>query len=265
MAFMRECLMLKDKVIVVTGGAGLIGMHFTEAIVEHGGIAVVTDIIDEDMFVNKLQKSKITNKDNVCYMKLNITSSTDIKSAIASLVDKYKKVDALVNNAYPKNSRWGKSNFFNLEYNDFCENVNMHVGGYLLASQQFAKYFKSQGYGNIVSISSIQGVYAPKFDTYEHTNMDSPIEYSIIKAGICHMTKYMAKYLANTGIRVNAIAPGGILDNQPKSFLEKYRSHCTSKGMLDPSDLNGALIFLLSDMSKYVNGHVLIVDDGWGL
>ena len=95
--------------------------------------------------------------------------------------------------------------------------------------------------------------------------MDSPIEYSIIKAGVCHMTSSMAKYLANTGIRANAIAPGGILDNQPQSFLDKYRSYCTSKGMLNPQDLCGALIFLLSESSRYINGQVLVVDDGWGL
>ncbi len=109
------------------------------------------------------------------------------------------------------------------------------------------------------------GVYAPKFENYEGTNMDSPLEYSIIKSGINHMTRWMAKYLANTGIRVNAIAPGGILDNQPQSFLEKYAKCCTSKGMLNSEDINGTLIYLLSDMSKYVNGQVIIVDDGWGL
>jgi NAD(P)-dependent dehydrogenase (short-subunit alcohol dehydrogenase family) len=95
--------------------------------------------------------------------------------------------------------------------------------------------------------------------------MNSPIEYSAIKAGVVAITKYLAKYYKNKNIRVNCISPGGILDNQPEIFLENYSNNCNSKGMLDSQDLNGALIFLLSDSSKYVNGQNIIVDDGWSL
>lgn len=256
--------MLNDKVVVITGGAGLIGLSFVKAVVKYGGIAIIADIIDNNEFKKRLNEAKI--KDNkIFYLNIDITSKESIEKSIEILNNKYTKIDALVNNAYPRNPMWSKNNFFNFDYKDFCENVNMHMGGYVLTSQQFAKYFINQGYGNIISISSIQGVYAPKFDTYEGTNMDTPIEYSMIKSGVCHMTKYMAKYLANRNIRVNAIAPGGIFNNQPKNFLDKYRSYCTSKGMLDPEDIAGTLVFLLSDSSKYINGQILVVDDGWGL
>ena len=83
--------------------------------------------------------------------------------------------------------------------------------------------------------------------------------------GIIAIMHYLAKYCKRRNIRVNCISPGGILDNQPESFLKKYRSSCTSKGMLDPEDLVGALLYLLSDQSRYVNGHNIIVDDGWSL
>lgn len=263
-------MILKDKVVVVTGGAGLIGRGFIEAIIRHGGIGVIADI---NLAAAEAAKSAVCqnlkdehlNVDSIFCIELDITSKTSLESAITTLHSRFGKIDALVNNAYPRTAMWGKKNFFEVEYDDFCANMNMQMGGYLLSSQQFAKYFKQQGYGNIISMSSIQGVYAPKFDTYIGTQMDSPVEYSIIKAGVCHMTRYMAKYLANTGIRANAIAPGGILDNQPQNFLERYRGHCTSKGMLDPQDLSGTLVFLLSDASAYINGQILVVDDGWGL
>lgn len=260
--------MLKNKVIVVTGGAGLIGRAFVKAIVENGGIAIIADINLELAIRAKEMIERELENDNcvkIECIQLDITSKQSLIDVIGKLHDGFGKIDAIVNNAYPRTSMWGKKNFFEVEYEDFCANMNMQMGGYLLTSQQFAKYFRQQGFGNIISISSIQGVYAPKFDTYEGTSMDSPVEYSIIKAGVCHMTRYLAKYLANTGIRVNAIAPGGILDNQPESFLKRYRGYCTSKGMLEPSDLSGTLVFLLSDFSKYINGQVLVVDDGWGL
>ena len=255
--------MLTNKVVVVTGGAGLLGKQFCKEIIKHNGIAVIADISQE--LGKQVQDEIDPQKKHSLSIYLDITSKESISDAIGVIHQKYGRIDALVNNAYPRTAKWCKNNFYNMDFDDFCENMKLQLGGYVLTSQQFALYFKNQGFGNIISLSSIMGVYAPKFENYEGTHMDSPLEYSIIKAGINHMTRWMAKYLANTGIRVNAIAPGGILDNQPESFLKKYRNCCTSKGMLDSEDINGTLLFLLSDMSKYVNGQILVIDDGWGL
>jgi len=116
-----------------------------------------------------------------------------------------------------------------------------------------------------VHVSSIQGLFSPKFEHYEGTTMVSPIEYSAIKSGVVSITKYLAKYCKGENIRINAICPGGILDKQPSSFLEKYKNSCSQKGMLDPKDINGALVFLLSDNSKYITGQAIVIDDGWSL
>lgn len=255
--------MLKDKVIVVTGGAGKLGKGACQTIIENHGIAIIADISKEAG--EKAQQEIDPSKQHSQVVVMDIVSKQSIIQAIDKIHQKYGKIDALVNNAYPYTKNWGKNNFYNFDFEDFCENMKLQLGGYVLTSQLFTLYFKKQGFGNIISMSSIFGVYAPKFENYEGTDMDAVVDYSIIKAGINHMTRWMAKYLANTGIRVNAIAPGGILDNQPQSFLEKYRKCCTSKGMLDSKDINGTLLYLLSDMSKYVNGQVIVVDDGWGL
>jgi short-chain dehydrogenase/reductase SDR len=148
------------------------------------------------------------------------------------------------------------------DFNDF---LNLHLGGYFNISQNFIRYFLRQGHGNIINISSIQGIGAPAFETYEGTNMHSPVEYTVVKHGLLGMTKYMAKMFKKDNIRVNAISPGGILDGQPEPFLSQYKKRCGTKGMLDANDICGALVYLLSDSSKYVNGQNIVVDDGFSL
>lgn len=256
--------MLRDKVIVITGGAGLIGKEFVKAVVENNGIAIIADINVKLGNEVKESLSKELNTEKIDFVILDITSKESLTKCIDSLNEKYSRIDALVNNAYPRNKNYGKQ-FFDVEYEDFIENTGLNLGGYFTASQQFAKYFKKQGYGNIINISSIYGVVAPKFEIYEGTNMSMPVEYAAIKSGLIHLTKYMAKYFKGMNIKVNALSPGGILNNQSQEFLEKYNSFASSKGMLEASDLNGTLVYLLSDMSKYVNGQNIIVDDGWSL
>lgn len=256
--------MLKDKVVIITGGAGLIGQEFVKVVVENGGYAIIADINDEIGHAVKDTLGQELGTKNIDFVKLDITSKESLQHCISYLNNRYEKIDALINNAYPRNKNYGR-HFFDVEYDDFAENISLNLGGYFLASQQFAQYFKTQGYGNIINISSIYGLVAPKFEIYDNTSMTMPVEYAAIKAGLNHLTKYMAKYFKGMDIRVNAISPGGIFDNQPRLFLEAYKAKCINKGMLDKSDLKGTLIYLLSDMSKYVNGQNIVVDDGFSL
>ncbi|MCD4756728.1 MAG: flagellin modification protein A [Arcobacteraceae bacterium] len=256
--------MLKDKVVVITGGAGLIGKEFVKAVVENNGIAIIADINEEIGKEAKEFLSRELNTKNIDFIQLDITSKESLKNCIDFLNEKYQRIDALVNNAYPRNKNYGK-HFFDVEYDSFVENLGLNLGGYFTASQQFAKYFQKQNYGNIVNISSIYGVVAPKFDIYENTQMTMPVEYAAIKSGLIHLTKYMAKYFKGMNIKVNTISPGGILDTQPEEFLNKYKKECLNKGMLESKDLKGTLVYLLSEMSQYVNGQNIIVDDGFSI
>jgi len=256
--------MLSNQVIVITGGAGLIGQEFIKTVIEKNGIAIIADINEEIGMEVKNKLSEELDSKNIDFVKLDITSKESLQSVIKYLDEKYQKIDALVNNAYPRNKNFGRD-VLDIEYDDFCENVNMNLGGYFLTTQQFFEYFRKQGSGNIINMSSIYGVVAPKFEIYKNTNMTNAIEYAAIKGGLLHLTKYFAKYFKGMNIRINAISPGGIFDNQPESFLEAYKDKCLNKGMLNKSDLKGTLVYLLSDMSKYVNGQNIIVDDGFTL
>lgn len=256
--------MLKDKVVVITGGAGLIGQEFVKTVIAQHGIAIIADINEkvgtqvQEKLCHELHSSSID------FVPLDITAKDSITAMIDVLHGRYGRIDALVNNAYPRNKNYGR-HFFDVEFTDFCENLNLNLGGYFLTSQQLASYFKKQGYGNIINISSIYGVIPPKFEVYDNTQMTMPVEYAAIKSAIIHLTKYMAKYFKGMNIRVNTLSPGGILDKQPEAFLEAYRKQCLSKGMLDKADICGTLVYLLSDMSAFVNGQNLVVDDGYSL
>lgn len=256
--------MLENKVVIITGGAGLIGQEFVKAVVENNGIAIIADINEEIGNSVKLELSKELNSENIDFIKFDITSKDSINKAISYLDNKYGKIDALVNNAYPRNKNYGR-HFFDVEYDDFVQNIGLNLGGYFTTSQQVAQYFYNQGYGNIVNISSIYGVVPPKFEVYDNTLMTMPVEYAAIKSGLIHLTKYMAKYFKGKNINVNTLSPGGIFDNQNKIFVNQYKEECLNKGMLDKSDLKGTLVYLLSDLSKYVNGQNIVVDDGFSL
>ncbi len=251
--------LLNNKVVVVTGGAGCLGAAFVNAIVASGGTAIIADVNDK---LGLDLKEKVGGKAD--YINLDITNKQSVLQAIEFISTQYGKIDALVNNAYPRNPQFGRS-LMEVEYSDFCENINVHLGGYFLASQQFAGFFERQGQGNIINMASIYGVVAPKFEIYDNTQMTMPVEYAVIKAGLIHLTKYFAKFLKGKNIRVNSLSPGGILDTQPAAFLEAYREVCLNKGMLDKTDLVGSLLYLLSDLSRCVNGQNLIVDDGFTL
>jgi len=259
-------MILKDKVVLVTGGAGLLGEQFVREVVLQGGIAIIADINEKlgKKLVKSISEKNKDFKSRVEFVKFDITSENLIESTITYLDKKYGKINSLVNNAYPRNSNFGNK-FFNVTYNDFTENLALNLGGYFVTSKVFAKYFSRQGYGNIINISSIYGVIAPRFEIYEDTPMTLPVEYALIKSGLIHLTKYMAKYFKGMNIKVNSISPGGVLDKQTNPFLKKYNDCCSSQGMLDKKDLNGTLVYLLSDMSKYVNGHNIVVDDGFVL
>lgn len=256
--------MIKNQVVVITGGAGLIGKEFVKAVVANNAIAIIADINQELGNHVKENLSHELQSNAIDFVALDITSKDSLNNLINYLHQKYGRIDALVNNAYPRNKNYGK-HFFEVEYADFAENISLNLGGYFLTSQQFALYFQKQGYGNIINISSIYGVIAPKFEIYDNTPITMPVEYAAIKSGLVLLTRYMAKYFKNMNIRVNALSPGGIFDHQPEAFLQKYKAQCLNKGMLDKTDLTGTLIYLLSDMSRFVNGQNIIVDDGFTL
>lgn len=255
---------LDTNVVVVTGGAGRIGRAFCDAIARQGGTAVVADtaVAAAEDVAEGLRRTHGGRA--ALALPFDITSSEGIDAAIGELSGRFGRIDALVSNAYPRNPRYG-ARFEDVTYPDFCENVSLHLGGYFLSAQRFGRYFKTQKRGSIVNMASIYGVVAPRFEIYEGLPMTMPVEYAAIKAGILHLTSYMAQYLKPHGVRVNAISPGGVFADHSDEFVARYGAHTAGGRMLEAGDIAGTLLYLLSPAAAHVTGQNLIVDDGWTL
>lgn len=256
---------LQSKTVIITGGAGLIGSAYSEECTKAGANVIIVDVnkeIGEKLARNLKEK---TGGNDVIFQNCDITNVADIQSLINTTLDKFGKIDALVNNAYPRNMSYGRI-YEEVNFKDFCENLNLHLGGYFLITQQISKVMIKQKEGNIINMASIYGFKAPKFEIYDGTNMTMPVEYAAIKGAIINLTRYLASYLGKYNIRVNTISPGGVFDDQPKSFVGKYCSNVVlGARMANPGDLTGVLLFLLDDASKYITGQNIVVDGGWNL
>lgn len=247
---------LHKKVIVILGGAGLLGGEFARATREAGATVVIADI-------NTKKGSALAKEIGGVFIHTNIADEASLKRLVSSLGGTYAKVDGLVHAAYPKTKTYGMP-LETATASDIFENINLQLGGPLLATRSFMPLLKRNA--SVVFLSSIYGVAAPRLEIYRGLKMGVPAEYAAVKGGIISLTRYFAAVLGKRGARVNAISPGGIFANQPKAFLNAYsRKLLLGKKLLSPSDISGAVVFLLSDASSQMTGQNMIIDGGWTL
>lgn len=252
---------LANKKILIAGAGGLLGSQLVVSILEQGAKVIAADL-DLEMTKTNFEKLGVKLDDaSLEFHKLDISNEQAVKELFTSDI----KIDGAVNCTYPRNKSYG-NHFFDVTLESFNENISLHLGSSFLFTQQCAAYFnKHKAPLSIVNISSIYGVVAPDFTIYENTPMTMPVEYAAIKSGLLHLNKYVVKYVNDSDFRINSVSPGGVFDNQPETFLEAYKEKTFGAGMLKPSDMVGAIIFLLSDGSRYITGQNIIVDDGFSL
>lgn len=247
---------LDGTTAVVTGGAGRLGESVSTGLADHGATVVVADVADSG-------GEALARDEDVHFVQTDVTEETEVETLVETVVEEFGSLDALVNAAYPRNDNYGRP-FEDVTYDDWRENVDLHLGSYFYAAQQAALVMKDQASGgSIVNFGSIYGVEAPDFTLYDGTDMTSPVEYSAIKGGILNLTRYMASYLAEHDVRVNAVSPGGVFAGQDETFVEQYRARTPMGRMADPEDVVGPVVFLVSDAASYVTGQNLVVDGGW--
>ena len=246
---------LEGKVAIITGGSGLIGREIVKALSDLGATVYIADLKEDELFDIKGAK-------NAKFVSLDITSEVSVNTTVARILNESGRIDILVNSAYPRTSDWGVK-FEKVPFSSWKENIDNQLGGYFLCCQKVAEQMKEQGGGSIINIGSIYGSVAPDFSIYEGTEMTMPVAYSAIKGGIIALTRYIATYYGSFNIRANVVSPGGIIDRQSETFIDRYSKKTPLGRMGTPSDVAGAVIFLASDASAYVTGQNLLVDGGW--
>lgn len=247
---------LKDKVALVTGGAGLYGRFIVEALAEAGATVYVAsrDYAKCDVLAEGLRKQGF----QVLAERLDQASEESARRLSERILGEQGKLDVLVNNAVLRPMR---------SYDDPVESfrlsMEVNATGLFMVTRILSESMTKRRSGSIINIASIQGVVGPDFSLYEGTEMDVPPDYFFHKAGMINLTRYLAARFGPYNVRVNSISPGGLLGNQDKRFLERYNKRTFLGRMANGEDIKGAVVFLASDASSYITGANLMVDGGY--
>lgn len=253
-----ERFSLSGKVALVTAGAGpLFGRSLSEGLVEAGATLITASRSTER---NLVFAEELRRQGHDAYaMTVDITDTNSIGRLCDEVLKKFGQLDVLVNNAL---ARVG-GDFETQTLEDWEYSAKGDMVGLFAICKAFLQPMLAKGKGSIINISSIYGVVTSDPTLYEGTDMQHPPHYDFVKAGMIHFTRYIATTYARKGIRANCISPGGFFDHQAKPFVDAYSKRVPIGRMLNKEDIKGAVVFLASDASEYVNGINLLVDGGW--
>jgi len=266
---------LTKKNILITGGAGLLGVEHASAILEVNGTVILADVSYKKLEAAKIELSKKYKKQKIILIEMDVTSSSDIQKAYSSLLSQNIRVDVLINNAaidpkVSKSKKMVKSS--RLEY--FSEDewdLQLAVGlkGAFLCSKVFGSAMAEDGKGGIIiNISSDLSVFSPDQRIYRDDNLleeeqaVKPVTYSVIKTGLIGLTKYLSTYWINQDVRSNALSPGGVFIDQDEGFVAKLSALIPMGRMAKIDEYHSAIQFLCSDASSYLNGQNIVMDGG---
>jgi NAD(P)-dependent dehydrogenase (short-subunit alcohol dehydrogenase family) len=257
---------LQDKVAVVTGATGLLGRQHCIALAEAGAIVAVTDL--DKTRCRQLAETLATKS---VAIHMDVTDQASIEAASEYLMQHYGHIDILVNNAAQNEMVESHDDeqfrFENYPLGKWRQSVEVNITGVFNCAQIIGRKMVSQGSGSVINIASTYATVAPDQSIYkneagEQTFIKSPV-YPTTKGAILSLTKYLAAYWGETGVRVNALSPGGVENGQPDYFKHNYSARTPVGRMAKPTEYRGAIVFLASEASAYMNGANLVVDGGW--
>src|ERR1035438_924812 len=267
----RELFDLTGRVAIVTGGAGLLGYHHGAVLAAAGAHVVLLDLSAADP---AMRAKELTDAHGVKCLGLavDITNETSLKETCTLIIQKFGRIDVLINNAAnnPKmedgTATWTRLENFPLEVWD--ADIRVGLTGAFLCSRVFGAEMAKRKSGVIVNVASDLAVIAPDQRLYrveglpEEQQPVKPVTYSVVKTALLGLTRYLATYWSSSNIRVNAISPGGVFNGQPEVFLSKLKQLIPLERMANRDEYQGAILFLCSDASSYMTGSNLVIDGG---
>jgi NAD(P)-dependent dehydrogenase (short-subunit alcohol dehydrogenase family) len=259
---------LEGKIALVTGSMGLLGRHHCRALAEAGANVIVTDL-DEAA----CQSFAATLPAESLGLGLDVTDEYSIRRALDRAIHEFGRVDVLVNNAAVNDMfetpalAAEQSRFENYPLDMWLQSLEVNITGVFLCAQVFGSQMVKQGGGSIINIASTYGIVAPNQALYRAPDglqsfYKSPA-YPTTKGAVLAFTKYLAAYWGKANVRVNALSPGGVQNDQDSYFIANYAERTPLGRMAQPTDYKGALVFLASDASSYMTGANLVMDGGW--
>lgn len=265
--------LIHDKIAIVTGGAGLLGSEFCTILAEAGAQVA---IVDKDISSSsKIAGSLCGRGLKAIAIETDITDPQSVRSMVSTTLNTFGGLHILVNSAAldPKfdpnqynNSTFSSGAFEDYPLKAWNQALGVNLTGTFLCCQEAVKPMLEQKGGVIINLSSIYGIVAPDQRVYQQIDKPpqyKPVYYSVTKAGILGLTRYLAAYYAGKNIRVNAISPGGVFNGHNEDFVQAYSTKAVIGRMAEKDEMNGALLFLASDASAYMTGANLVVDGGW--
>jgi len=250
-------LRVDGKTIVVTGGYGYLGKAIVESLFFHGAHVIVAGK-EKDKFVNIFPETA-----NISFIGLDISDSNAIKVAFKEIFDQWSKIDVIINNAFYSKGQSPEE----LTDEDWDYGIDGILSSVFKSIRGIIPYFRRQGYGKIINVSSMYGVIAPDFSIYDKApEFFNPPQYGAAKAGILQLTRYYASYLGKLNVQVNAVTPGPFPSDEVqnnKTFIEQLRTKTCLNKIGTREDLAGVFTFLSSDAANFITGQNFIVDGGW--
>ncbi len=262
---------LDGQVAVVTGGAGLLGKEFCRTLSQAGAAVVVSDL-DEAAACNVAQEL-VDSGGKAVGVGVDVTQPDSVRGMAEAALKAFGRLDVLVCSAAldPKfdSSHAGqhRNTFEDYPAEMWRQALDVNLTGLFLCVQAAAKPMLAQNHGVIINICSTYGLVGPDQRIYrkpgEEEQSYKPVYYSVTKAGVLGLTRYLATYYAGKNIRANALTPGGVFNNHDEVFVQNYSARTVLGRMARGDEMNGALLFLASDASSYMTGANLVVDGGW--